>query len=51
MTIMTHVTITLYAYILACFLVPLAPKQRKCDIWYHYFYRSKLFIDSFNDSN
>ena len=24
-----NVTITLYAYILVCFLVPLAPKQRK----------------------
>ena len=37
-----NVTITLYAYILVCFLVPLAPKQCNCDIWSHYFYRSKL---------
>ena len=37
-----HVTIILYANILVCFLVPLAPKNAKCDIWYHYFYWSKL---------
>ena len=41
-----NVTITLYAYILVCFLLPLAPKNANCDILFLHFilYKFPIFI-------